>query len=130
MNRRLFTIFFALVSVLFLSCLAVASGNLDPASAARLQQQQPELFLLDVRTPGEYMQARLAGAYLLPIDQLVRRIDELPRDRPILVYCAVGSRSSQVAGYLVRHGYGEVYTLVGGIYAWAQQGLPVLQGPP
>ena len=85
---------------------------------------------LDVRTPGEFMQLRLDGAHLIPIDQLLRRIGELPKDRPILVYCAVGSRSSQVAGYLAQQGYSEVYNLYGGISAWQLRGYPVLQGAP
>ena len=92
--------------------------------------QRGDLFLLDVRTPGEYQQARLDGARLIPIDQFVKRLAEVPKDRPVLVYCAVGSRSAQVVNYLARRGYPEIYNLYGGIYAWAQKGLPVLQGGP
>jgi rhodanese-related sulfurtransferase len=92
--------------------------------------QRSDLFLLDVRTPGEYQQTRLAGARLIPIDQMIKRLAEVPKDRPILVYCAVGSRSSQVVNYLVRQGYPELYNLDGGIYSWAQHGYPVLQGGP
>jgi phage shock protein E len=72
----------------------------------------------------------LEGARLIPIDQLTRRIAELPKDRPILVYCAVGSRSAQVVNYLARQGYPEIYNLDGGIFAWAQGGYPVLKGGP
>jgi rhodanese-related sulfurtransferase len=60
----------------------------------------------------------------------MQRLGELPMDRPILVYCAVGSRSAQVFNFLARRGYPEVYNLDGGIYAWAQRGYPVLQGKP
>jgi rhodanese-related sulfurtransferase len=88
------------------------------------------LYLLDVRTPGEFQQARLEGASLIPISQLLRRLPEVPKDRPILVYCAVGSRSAQVVNYLARQGYPEVYNLYGGIYSWAQKGYPILQGAP
>ena len=91
-------------------------------------RQRSDLYLLDVRTPGEYQQARLAGAQLIPIDQMMKRLAEVPKDRPILVYCAVGSRSSQVVNYLARQGYPEVYNLDGGIYSWAQNGYPILQG--
>jgi len=98
--------------------------------AVQLLQRQPHTFLLDVRTPGEYLQLRLAGATLIPIDQFLARTREVPRDRPVLVYCAVGSRSSQVANYLVSQGYPEVYNLTGGIWGWQLRGYPVLQGPP
>ncbi len=109
---------------------AAVAQNVMPDAAYGLVKQRDDLFLLDVRTLGEYQQARLDGARLIPIDQLVKRLAEVPRNRPILVYCAVGSRSAQVVNYLARRGYPEIYNLSGGIYAWAQQGLPVLQGGP
>ena len=104
--------------------------NLMAPQAEQLLQQKPGIFILDVRTPGEYMQLRMKGANLIPIDQFLTRIGEVPKDRPILVYCAVGSRSSRVAAYLARQGYAEVYNLTGGIWGWQLRGYPVLQGPP
>lgn len=109
---------------------AALSKNISAAQARDLLNAEPGVFLLDVRTPEEYLQIRLEGARLVPIDQLLKRIDELPQDRPILVYCAVGSRSSQVANYLARLGYPAVYNLYGGIYAWQLRGYPVIQGRP
>jgi len=93
-------------------------------------QKNPQIILLDVRTPGEYRQVRLQGARLIPIDQLMQRLGELPKDRPILVYCTVGARSSQVLRYLAGQGYPEVYNLYGGLSAWQLRGLPVLKGAP
>jgi len=109
---------------------AAVARNLSSQEAYAMVGQRGDLFLLDVRTPGEYQQARLDGARLIPIDQFVKRLAEVPKDRPVLVYCAVGSRSAQVVNYLARQGYPEIYYLSGGIYAWAQKGLPVLQGGP
>lgn len=102
----------------------------SPAEAAALLRENPGVFLLDVRTPGEYFQARIPGAYLIPIDQVVARRGEIPRERPVVVYCAVGSRSSQVADYLARLGYREVYNVSGGIMGWQVRGYPVLRGAP
>ncbi len=107
---------------------AALSQNISAAQARDLLSAEPGIFLLDVRTPEEYRQIRLEGARLVPIDQLLKRIGELPKDRSILVYCAVGSRSSQVANYLARLGYPAVYNLYGGIYAWQLRGYPVIQG--
>ena len=124
---------FALLLVCLLSSLGLATGvqNVDSSTAQKMLKENAELYLLDVRTPQEYFQARLAGAHLIPIDKLLERIGEVPTDRPLLVYCAVGARSSQVAEYLVRKGYPEVYDLRGGIEAWAKlYRLPVLSGPP
>ena len=130
MNRQLFCLFLLLLLGAPLAASAAIARDLKPADAFVMVGQHSDVYLLDVRTPGEYRQARLEGAHLIPIDQLPRRIAELPRDRPILVYCAVGSRSAQVVNYLARRGYPELYNLAGGIYAWAQQGLPILQGGP
>ena len=109
---------------------AAIARNVSPEEAYSMVAKHDSLYLLDVRTPGEYQQARLEGASLIPIDQLLKRLPELPKDRPILVYCAVGSRSAQVVNYLARQGYPEVYNLYGGIYSWAQKGYPILQGGP
>ncbi|RMF46699.1 MAG: rhodanese-like domain-containing protein [Deltaproteobacteria bacterium] len=129
MKARLFTLL-ALLLLTATSSLAATARNIDARDARLLLQQKPDLFLLDVRTPQEYFEIRIDGSTLIPIDQVVRRIREIPRDRPILVYCAVGSRSSQVAGYLARIGYPEVYNLYGGIWGWQLRGYPVLKGAP
>ena len=109
---------------------AAVARSIAPDAAQALIKERGNVYLLDVRTPDEYRQFRLADAHLIPIDQVTQRLGELPTDRPILVYCAVGSRSAQVFNYLARRGYGEVYNLDGGIYAWAQRGYPVLKGRP
>jgi rhodanese-related sulfurtransferase len=105
--------------------VAAVARNMTPTDALALLKQRQETFLLDVRTVDEYRQAHLDGAHLIPIDQVGRRLAEIPRERPVLVYCAVGSRSAQVFSFLARRGYPEVYNLDGGIYAWAAQGYPV-----
>ena len=129
--RCKFVFFFVLLLILLpVYANAAVARNLSSQEAYAMVVQRGDLFLLDVRTPGEYQQARLDGARLIPIDQFVKRLAEVPKDRPVLVYCAVGSRSAQVVNYLARQGYPEIYNLSGGIYAWAQKGLPVLQGGP
>ena len=109
---------------------AAIARNVSPEEAYSMVVKHDRLYLLDVRTPGEFQQARLEGASLIPIDQLLNRLPEVPKDRPVLVYSAVGSRSAQVVNYLARQGYPEVYNLYGGIYSWAQKGYPILQGGP
>ena len=131
----IFVVRWSLLASLFITLVAGTSlagiaKNLSPAEALQLLQSRQEVFLLDVRTPGEFREVRLDGARLIPIDQLQRRMQEVPKDRPVLVYCAVGSRSSQVVGYMARVGFPEVYNLYGGIYAWSKKGYPVLTGLP
>jgi len=118
--------------LLFLSLpvLAAPARDISPAEARELLASKPEVLLLDVRTAGEYMQARIAGARLIPIDQVIARLGEIPKNKPVLVYCAVGSRSSQVAGYLAQQGNPEVYNMSGGIMGWQVRGYPLLRGAP
>ncbi len=130
MRRQLLLFIVLLLAVLSGNTSAAVSRNLTPQEALALIGQRSNIYLLDVRTPGEYQQVRLESARLIPINQFAKRLAEVPKDRPILVYCAVGSRSAQVVNYLARQGYPELYNLSGGIYAWAQKGYPVLQGGP
>jgi rhodanese-related sulfurtransferase len=104
--------------------------NLDATKARDLVATEKQLYILDVRTPQEFAQVRLADAQLIPIDSLLKRIGELPKDRPILVYCAVGQRSSQVSSYLTQAGYPDIYNLTGGIWGWELRGYPVIKGLP
>ena len=77
--------------------------------------------LLDVRQPKEYEQSHIPGARLIPVGQLSDRLDEIPRDKPTLVYCAVGGRSRAAAQLLSGKGFATVYNLKGGIKAWDGQ---------
>ena len=130
MKRQFLFCFLLFLIVLPAYGEAAVARNLNPQEAYKMVAQRGDLYLLDVRTPGEYQQARLEGARLIPIDQFTKRLAEVPKNRPILVYCAVGSRSAQVVNYLARQGYPEIYNLYGGIYSWSQNGLPILKGAP
>lgn len=112
------------------TALAASAKSLSVGEAREMLQKDPNLFLLDVRTPEEYARARIEGGRLIPIDQLVARQAEIPADRPVLVYCAVGSRSSQVADYLTARRKQPIFNMFGGIWAWQLRGFPVLQGNP
>jgi rhodanese-related sulfurtransferase len=78
--------------------------------------------LLDVRTDGEWAEARIPGAVHVPMDELMGRLDEVAHR--VVCVCAVGARSARVAQFLDAQGY-EAVNLDGGIYAWADDGLPV-----
>jgi rhodanese-related sulfurtransferase len=78
--------------------------------------------LVDVRTEDEWAAGRIAGSVHIPMDQLVARLDEIG-DHVVCV-CAVGARSARVAQYLNAQGR-EAVNLDGGIYAWAESGLPI-----
>ena len=78
--------------------------------------------LLDVRDEDEWAGGRIAGSVHIPMDQLMQRLDEV--DVRVVCVCAVGARSARVAQFLNAQGR-EAVNLDGGIYAWANGGLPV-----
>jgi hydroxyacylglutathione hydrolase len=94
-----------------------------PVAAERVAHG--EAILVDVRTPGEREQKHVAGSTSLPLNHLVERSAELPRDRPLLVHCAGGYRSSIAASLLQRLGFTEVGEMAGGLAAWEAAKLPV-----
>ncbi len=116
----------AAVTIVMAATAALAAPYKNiPSSQAKALLDKGGVFLLDVRTPDEFRQAHLKGAVLIPIDQVERRLGEIPKNRTVLVYCAVGSRSSAVAGFLAERGYREVYNMKDGIVGWYRLGLPI-----
>ena len=79
---------------------------------------------LDVREWYEWESGTVAGALHIPIRQLRDQIDEVPRDRPVVVVCQIGQRSALAAEFLNRQGY-EAHNLEGGVEAWMAEGLPL-----
>ncbi len=86
--------------------------------------------LVDVREPDEFRDARVEGAVLFPMSTFALRYERLPKDRPLLVMCASGNRSSAATAFLLRGGWTDVSNVTGGITAWQQRGLPVRSGEP
>ncbi len=80
--------------------------------------------LIDVRTPEEFDSGHIRNAINISVEILPDRLNEVPSDLPIVVYCRSGNRSATAAQILVSAGYQSVYDL-GGIQTWVAQGLPV-----
>jgi rhodanese-related sulfurtransferase len=78
--------------------------------------------LVDVRAAHEWEAGRIAGAEHLPLEQLPERVGELDRERPVIVYCRGGSRSSMAAEALSGSGF-EAAKLSEGIVGWEEEGL-------
>lgn len=89
-----------------------------------------EAVILDVREQSEHDQTRVPGVPLIPMSEIMDRLDEVPAGR-LVIMCRSGMRSAQVAAYLNGVGsYGNVANLAGGIIAWSDAGLPYEGDPP
>ncbi|MBK8990050.1 MAG: rhodanese-like domain-containing protein [Chloroflexi bacterium] len=95
--------------------------------AQRRLKTERDLIILDVRQPAETQSGIVPGALLIPLTDLGRRLDELPRDKPILTICASSHRSPMAARRLAKAGY-TVTDVAGGMGAWTQAGLPIKKG--
>lgn len=115
-----------------LGYLSVDRGGQFPAELADLVRKAPRVsvreldgllaedavILVDIRNPGEVEQGRIPGSIQIPLAQLRSRLDLLPSDRPIVVHCAGGWRSSVAASLLRAEGFEDVSDLDGGYNAW------------
>ena len=80
--------------------------------------------LVDVRADHEWEAGRIAGATHLPLDELAQRAGEIDKERPVVVYCRGGNRSSMATAALSEAGFDAV-KLTEGITGWSEQGLPL-----
>lgn len=81
--------------------------------------------LVDVRSPEEYeWDGHIEGSRLLPLQMLMQRIDELPKDKPIVCVCRSGNRSQVACEQMAAMGFNDVTNLAGGMIDWKRHGLP------
>jgi len=103
--------------------------QLDPTDA-RDELAGGDAVLIDTREQHEWDEAHLEGATLVPPDTVAERIEEVVPDRSqrVLLYCRVGNRSARAADVLESQlGYEDVASIDGGILAWQEAGLPVVE---
>ena len=92
--------------------------EISPVELKRRLDAGEDLFILDVREPNEYQINRIAGSTLIPLGELPRRYQELPRDREIIAQCKMGGRSAKAMDFLKTVGFSNVKNLKGGILEW------------
>ena len=109
---------------------ASSAGTL-PASVSvdeAYQMYQEGTIVLDVRTPGEWNEFHAPNTTLIPLDELASRVDELPKDQPILVVCRSGNRSQAGRDILLQAGFSAT-SMNGGLNEWRSKGYTVVSGP-
>ena len=110
--------------------LTTENGPIGFADVARTLSADPgAVRLLDVRTPGEYATAHIAGSYNVPVDVLGEHAAEIRAlGRPVVLFCQSGQRAGRADALLRARGMRHVRVLDGGMRAWLDAGLPVNRG--
>ena len=96
--------------------------DIDRSEARKLIEDGAQL--VDVRADHEWEAGRIAGATHLPLAELAERTGEIDRERPVILYCRGGNRSTMAAAALAEAGY-DAMKLEEGIVGWAEEGLPL-----
>ena len=107
---------------------SVATANVHDL-CARLDREEKEVaWILDVRSDDELeASGRITGAHHIHITQLPQRIEEVPRDRPVYIFCGSGLRSMVAASILQREGWQDMTVILGGIAGWSSATCPVVR---
>jgi rhodanese-related sulfurtransferase len=127
-----------LIVVGLLIFLIASSGGKQANNAGNLpafvdvdeayQMYQEGTFVLDVRTPEEWTEFHAPNTTLIPLDELAARLDELPKDQPIVVVCRSGNRSQVGRDILLKAGFNAT-SMNGGLNEWRASGYTVVSGP-
>jgi rhodanese-related sulfurtransferase len=102
------------------------SPEVTVVQASKMRDQGA--FILDVREPSEWEQFHIPGATLIPLGQLPDRLNEVPKDHPVVVVCRTGHRSASGRDILLGAGFPQVTSIAGGMTEWQAQGLPIATG--
>jgi rhodanese-related sulfurtransferase len=103
-----------------------AGSSLDTLNATRLMNDG-DTVIVDVRGNGEFGAGHLPAAKNIPLEDLDKRLGEIPAGKKVLVVCETGQRSGKASSLLKKAGRSEVFGLTGGVAAWRQAGLPIVK---
>ena len=126
--RHTRTLAVALVAAAAVSFAAFADGELaslsQDAFLALPKSGDAAPFVLDVRTPEEFVSGHVPGAVNIPYDQVAARLAEVPKDKDVVLYCRSGRRAGLAGEVLTSNGYTRLQHLEGDIVAWQEKQRP------
>jgi len=99
--------------------------TVSPQEAKNLIENRRDLLLIDVRGQDELHEGYIEGSTLMPVWDIIKGAQRPPKNKAILLICAVGGRSLALGQLMSRNGWNEVYNLKGGISAWKEADLPL-----
>lgn len=96
----------------------IVAPVIEVAALKTMMQSGTRYMIVDVRQPAEFTANHIPGAMTMPFDTVSSVYSKLPKDMPLVIYCADGVRSAKVVAYLIAHGYSHAVSLGGGYRAW------------
>lgn len=121
----------AVVALVIFLILQMGSGNNTNSLPGEISvsdaygKYQGGAFVLDVRTQEEWNEFHAPNTTLIPLDQLPARLNEVPKDKEIVVVCRSGNRSQQGRDILLNAGFEQVTSMTGGLNEWRTSGYPI-----
>lgn len=106
---------------------SAGKSDLTPLEIIQEMEKRKDMMMLDVREAVEVQICHIENAKHIPMGEIPSKIEELPRDKDLVVFCHMGVRSKQVMNYLRRNGFSRVYNLKGGIDRWSVEVDPKVQ---
>jgi len=93
---------------------------------AQLIENDTDIIILDIRSKAEYAVSHIKGARFVNYDSFsIKEIQDIPKDRQIIIHCSIGYRSERVGEKMLEYGYQHVRNLYGGIFDWVNNKYPV-----
>ncbi len=102
-----------------------AFKTVTPQEAEDLIETRKDLLLIDVRGQDELDEGYIEGSTMMPLWDIIKGTQRPPKNKPILLICAVGGRSLALGQIMAKNGWNEIYNLKGGISAWKEARLPL-----
>ncbi|MEX0812661.1 MAG: rhodanese-like domain-containing protein [Chitinophagales bacterium] len=120
-------VFFSFIFSAFTACQNNEGISSISAQEFKEDWKDKQYTLLDVRSQGEFKEGYIKDAILIPVNSndFKKKALELPKDKPIVIYCHAGPRANQAASVLQQEGFKNIYLLDGSFSAWQDAGLPV-----
>ncbi|MDI9861137.1 MULTISPECIES: rhodanese-like domain-containing protein [Flectobacillus] len=123
--RPLFILYFISCATFLTGCVVEENLNVSPHEFADIVKNNPDIQIIDVRTPQEWKEGKVTSAKCIDYfdPDILEKIESLDRDKPVLLYCATGGRSSEIAELLKEYGFKKIYNLRGGYKDLLKEGL-------
>src|ERR1043165_4310944 len=94
--------------------------EISAAELKELKDKKADFELIDVREDYEYEEVNIGGKHI-PMGEVMERMNEIPKDKQVVLHCRSGKRSASVISALEKQGYTNLYNLSGGIMAWLEE---------